>query len=115
MRNKRLGIGATWNGMQHGCFNFQEVVLHHEVSNSAHRFAARYKTGARSLVHHQIHVALAVFDFLVVDAMKLVRHGPQTLGEHADAGGVNRQFAHTGFKQLALAGNDVAEIPVLKV
>ena len=101
--------------MQHRCFNFQEVVLHHEVSNPTHCFAARHKTGARSLVHHQIHIALAIFDFLVIDAMKLVRHGSQTLGQHADAGGVYGQLTHTGFKQLALASNDVAEIPVLKV
>ena len=101
--------------MEHGCFNFQEVVLHHEVTNSAHCFAARHKTGARTLVHHQIHIALAVLNLLVIDAMKLVRHGPQTLGEHADAARMNRQLARTGFKQLTLAGNDVAEVPVLEI
>ena len=115
VRHKWLGVGAARNGVQHRCFNFQEVVLHHEVSDTTDRFATRYKTGARSLVHHQIHITLPIFDFLIIDTVKLVRHGAQTLGQHTNAAGMDRQLAHTCFKQLTLAGNDVAEVPMLEV
>ncbi|MEN9467451.1 MAG: hypothetical protein RL081_1452 [Pseudomonadota bacterium] len=84
VRGERLGVGTTGDGVEHGGFHFQKTVLHHELTQTTHGFAAGYKTPACVLIGHQVDVALAVLDFLVIDAVKLVRHGPQALGEQAD-------------------------------
>jgi hypothetical protein len=57
---------------------------------------------------------LAVFDFLVGHAVKLVGQRAQAFGDQADAGGVNRQLAGFGFEQRAGGGHDVAQVPVLE-
>ena len=41
--SERPGIRATWDGVQHGRFDFQEAVLHHEFANAANRFAAGHE------------------------------------------------------------------------
>jgi hypothetical protein len=47
--------------------------------------------------------------------VELVGHGAQALGQHADAGGVDRQLACARFEQLAFARHDVAQIPVFEI
>ena len=114
VRHKGLGVGTTGNGVQHGRFDFQKAVLDHEFANAAHGLAADHKAFAGGFVGHQVHIALAVLHFLVGDAVELVGHGAQALGEHADAGGVDRQLARAGFEQVAFDADDVAQVPVLE-
>ena len=40
---ERPGIRATWDGVQHGRFDFQKAVLHHELANTANSFAAGHE------------------------------------------------------------------------
>ena len=115
VRNKRLGVGAARNRVQHGRFHFEKAVFSHEVAHTANGFAARHKTLACLLVHHQIHITLAVFQLLILHAMEFVGHGAQALGEHADGRGVNRQLACAGFEQIAFGCNDVAQVPVFEI
>ena len=105
---KWFGVGAAWNGVQHGRLHFQKAVVHHEFADATDCFATRDKAFARGPVSHQVDVALAVFDLLVGDAVELVWHGPQAFGQQAHAGGVDGQFAGFGFEQAALSGHDVA-------
>ena len=111
---KRFGIGTTGDGVQHGCFDFQKTVADHELSNTTDRFAARHKTFACVLVGHQVHIALAVFDFLVVHAVEFVGHGAQAFGQQANLGHMDRQFTRSGFEQSALGADDVTQVPVLE-
>jgi hypothetical protein len=46
------------------------------------RATKRWRAG---VVGDQVDVALAVFDFLVVDAMEFVGQGAQAFGQHANA------------------------------
>ena len=114
VRLERLGVGAARNRVKHRRFDFQKLVGHHELAQAAHRLAARHKTLARRLVGDQVHIALAVFDFLVGHAMKLVRQRAQAFGDEAQAGGVDRQLACFGFEQRAFSGHDVAQVPVFE-
>ena len=84
-----LGVGAARNRVQHGGFDFEEVVGHHEFADAADRLAARHETLACGFVGDQVHIALAVFDFLIGHAMEFVRQGAQAFGDQADAGGMN--------------------------
>ena len=63
-------------------------MLDHEVANATDSFAARRKAFARVFVHHQVNIALTVFDFLIGYTMELVGHRAQALGEHANTGGM---------------------------
>ena len=114
VRLERLGVGAARNRVQHGRFDFQKLVGHHELAQGAHSLAARHKTLARGLVGDQVHIALAVFDFLVGHAVKLVGQRAQALGDQAQAGGMDRQLACFGFEQRAFSGHDVAQVPVFE-
>ena len=57
----------------------------HEVAKATDSFATGHEAFARIFVHHQINIALTVFDFLIGHAVELVGHGTQALGQHAHA------------------------------
>ena len=114
VRGEGFGIGAARNGVQHGRLHLQKLVRHHELADAADRLAAGREALAGVFVHHQIDVALAVLDFLVVDAVKLVRHRAQAFGQQAYGGGVNRQLAGFGLENGAFGSHDVAQVPVFE-
>jgi hypothetical protein len=87
--------------VQHGRFHLQEAVLHHELADAGDRLAARHEALARLLVGHQVDIALAVLDFLVVDAVELVGQRAQALGDQAHLVGVDGELAHLGLEQHA--------------
>ena len=87
----------------------------HEVAQGADSFAARHKAAAGALVGHQVDVALAVFDFLVVHAVELVWHGTQAFGQQTHDGGVDGEFTGFGFENPTFCGHDVAQVPVLEI
>ena len=89
VRGEGPRIGPTRDRVQHGCFDFQKSVRDHEIAQGADGFAAGHKAAAGALVGHQIDVALAVLDFLVMHAVELVRHGSQAFGQQAHDGGVD--------------------------
>ena len=83
------GVGAARYRVQHGRFNFQKVVRHHELAHTTDSLAARREALAGGLVHHQVDIALAVLDLLVGNAMELVWHRTQAFGQQAHLGGVD--------------------------
>ena len=115
VRGERFGVGTARNRVQHRRFHLQETVPYHEVPDAAHRLAARHKTLAGELVGHQVNVALAVLDLLVMHAMKFVRHRAQALDEQAHLRGMDRQFTGTGAEHVSPHTDDIAEVPVLEV
>ncbi len=114
VRLERLGVGAARDRVQHGRFDFEETMAHHELADARQRLAARHETLARAFVGHQVDIALAVLDFLVVDAVELVGQRAQALGQQADAVGVDGEFAGAGLEQHAFGGHDVAQVPVFE-
>ena len=70
---------------------------------------------ARLFVGDQIQIALTIARLLILQAVKLVRQRAQCLGQQAQLGAVNGEFAGLGFKQLTAGGDDVAKIPFLKL
>ena len=100
--------------MQHGRFDFQKVVRDHVFANAGHGFAAGHKPLTRVFVGHQIYIALAVFQLLVMHSMKLIGQGAQAFGQQAHGMRVHRQLTRFSFKQSPLCGHDVAQIPVFE-
>ncbi len=87
----------------------------HVIADRGDDAAAGEEGEARFLVHDQVDVALAVLQFLVGEAVELVRQRAQRLGQQADFGGLDGQFAGLGLHQGADDAEDVAEIPGLEV
>ena len=114
VRDKRLGVGAARDGVQHGRLDLEEAVAHHELAQAAHGLAAGYEALAGVLVGDQVHIALAVLLLLVGHAVELVGQRAQALGEQAQAGHLDRQLARLGLHQRAFGAQDVAQVPVLE-
>ena len=114
MRLERLGVGTTGDGVQHGCFDFEEVVRHHKFTQRAHCLAARLEAAAGGLIRDQVHITLAVLLFLVCHAVELVGQRAQALGQQAQRRDLDRQLSGLGLEGRALGTNDVAQVPVFE-
>ena len=114
MRLERTRVRATRNRVQHGRFDFKEIVLHHEVADAADGFAARHETLACGFIGDQVDVALAVFDFLVMHAVEFVGQGTQAFGQQAQFSDMHRQLAGFGFEHMADCADEVAQVPVFE-
>ena len=57
---KRLGFGAAWNGLHHGCFNLKEIPLKKKAPNLLSNAAALDKEIPHLSVHHQVQIPLAI-------------------------------------------------------
>ncbi len=69
----------------------------------------------RLFVGDQIQIALAIANFLILQAVKFIRQRAQGFGQQAQLGAVDREFAGLRFEQLAAGGDDIAEVPFLKL
>ena len=114
VRGEGLGRGAAGDGVHHRRFDFEIAALHQEVADRLDDFRAHQKGLAGFLVGDQVEVALAVFRFLVGQAVEFLRQRTQGFGQQAQFGNAHRQFALVGLEQGALGGNDVAHVPVLE-
>ena len=100
--------------MHHRRFHFQKTPFVQPVTDRPDDPRTLHEHLARLGVDDQIDVALAVTLFDIGHAMKLVRQGAQRLGQQAQRGRGNRQFAGLGAGQPAFHGDDVANIPGLE-
>ncbi len=69
----------------------------------------------RLFVGDQIQIALAIANFLILQAVEFIRQRAQGFGQQAQLGAVDREFAGLRFEQLAAGGDDIAEVPFLKL
>ena len=113
--DKRLGVGAAGDGVQHRRLDLEKAMLDHEAADGAHRLAARHKAQPRLLVGDQVDITLAVFLLLVGHAVKLVGQRPQAFGQQAQLADPDRQLAGAGLEQDAFGAQDVAQVPALEI
>ena len=114
VRLEGFGVGTAGDRVQHRRFDLQEAVADHVVADAGQGLAAGDETAARGLVGHQVHIALAVLDFLVVHAVELVGQRAQALGDQAHAVGVDGQLTGARFEQHPFGRDDVAQVPVFE-
>ena len=114
MGHKRFRSRTTRNGVHHRRFHFQIALRSHEIAHGLHDLAAFDEGITRFGIGNQIHIALAVFRFLVGQAFVFVRQRPQRFGQQTQAAGAHRQLTVVGFHHFAFASDDVAQIPVLE-
>ena len=78
-------------------------------------FAAFDKGVARFGADDQVHITLAVFDFLVGQAFVFVGQRAQRFGQQADIRHAHGQLAVVGFEQCAFRADDVAHVPMFEI
>ena len=115
MGDKRTRGSAAGDHLHHRGFHFHKAARNHELTHGGEDLRTHLEGVARLFVGNQIQIALTIARFLILQAVKLVRQRAQCLGQQAQLGTVNGEFAGLGFKQLTAGGDDVAEIPFLKL
>ena len=113
--HERFRRRAARNRVHHRGFNFQIMLVHHEIAHGLDDLAAFDEGIARFFVGNQIDVALTVFGFLIAQAFVFVRQRTQGFGQQADVGHAHGQFTVVGFEQSAFRADDVAQVPVVEV
>ena len=113
--NKRFRCCTARNRVHHWGFNFQIMLVNHEIAYGLDDLAAFDEGIARFFVGNQIDVALTVFGFLIAQTFVFVRQRAQGFGQQADVGHAHSQFAVVGFEQSTFRADDVAQVPVVEV
>ena len=75
MRDKGPGRGAARYGVHHRRFHLHKTGLIQISADKLNDAKARLEDGARRLVHDQVHITPAITQFLISQAMKLLRQG----------------------------------------
>ena len=112
-RFKWLSGSASGDILEHGCFYLKKAHVAEIAPDFGNHAAALEKDLAGTLVRNEIEVALAVFDLRINNAVKLVRHRAQGLGENRDYIRFDRRFSDFGRKRFAFNADPVADIELL--
>ena len=74
---KRLGRRAAGDAVHHGRFDFQKIIAIQILTHGRDHFRTNFKGLAHIVIHHQIHIAVAVADFQIGQPVPFFRHGMQ--------------------------------------
>ncbi len=98
MRHKRPCGGAARNRVHHRRFDFQIIARDKKLAHRLDDFRACGENLTCVFVGDQIQIALAVFLFLIGQAVEFLRQRPQRFGQQLQAGYADRQLAGLGFE-----------------
>ena len=73
MGHERLGASAAGDGLHHRGFHLNEISLGQKLAHKGNDLAAHLEHLAGFLSDNQIHIALAIADFLVGQTVKFLR------------------------------------------
>ena len=113
--HERFRRRAAGNRVHHRGFDFEIMLVHHEITHGLDDLAAFDKGIARFFVGNQIDVTLAVFGFLIAQAFVFVGQRAQGFGQQADVRHAHGQFAVVGFEQSTFRADDVAQVPMVEI
>ncbi len=110
MRRKRLGVGAAQGLLQDGRLDLEVALALHVTADARDDLTALAEGVAHLGIHDEVHVALAVADLAIREAMELLGQGAQRLGEQLHMRGAHRELTATRAHDGARGANDVAEV-----
>ena len=110
MRNKGPGIGAAGNGAEDRRFHLHKAHIIQIAAQIGHELTADLKVALGFGIHDQIHIALAIADLLVREAVELLRQGLQGLGEQGNALGADAHLSLFRAENGALYAYDVSDV-----
>ena len=113
MRDERPRRGAAVERLHHGRFHFDEAARFELPPQRGDDLRARDEHLAHFGIGDQIEVALAVARLHVFQAVPLLGHGEQRLGEELQLLDVHAELAGARAEQIAFHADDVADIDQL--
>lgn len=118
MGDKRACAGTSRNALQYGSLHLGVSGLVQTATQGAYDLGALQESFLDTLVHYEVHVALAKTKFWVREGIKYIafrvgfhnRKRAQALGKHCQLGTMDADFASLGAEDIALHADKVAEI-----
>ncbi len=101
---------AARDGLQHGRFDFDELLPFKETADVRNNARAQHEAFARLGVHDEVEVTLAVNLFVVREAVPFFGQWAQGFRDECVAFDANGDFARLGFEERAGDADEVAEI-----
>ena len=101
---------AAGNLLHHRRFDFKVTALVKEAAQRLQRLGALDEDFAGVEIGEQVHIALAVAQFDVGQAVKLLRQRQHGLGEEGEALNVDGELAGAGAEQVARGADVVAHV-----
>ena len=114
MGYKRPGGSAAGNSVQHRCFDLDISPAVHKVPHMLDELRPDQEVALHIRVHHQIHIALAVAELLVLEAVELLRQRQQGLGEQGDVLCPDAHLPPLGAEDLAVHADNIADVEFLE-
>ena len=112
---KRPGGSTAGNGVQHRRFDLDISPAVHKVPHMLDELRPDEEVFLHIRVHHQVHIALAVAELLVLEAVEFLRQGQQGLGEQGDVLGPDAHLPPLGAENLAVHAHDVSNVKFLEL
>jgi len=101
--------------VHHRRFDFQIVVPHEELADRLNDPGARDEYLARFVVCDEVEITLAIFLFLIGQAVELLRQRAQCLRQQTHLSDAHRKLARLGFEQHTRRAENVAEVVMLEL
>ena len=114
VRDERLGEGAAVERLEHRGLHLDEAAPVEELADGADDAGTLDEHFAGRIVDHEIEIAAAVPCLHVGEAVVLLGHGTQRLGEKLPRGDAQRELAATRTHDGPLGADEVAEVDVLE-
>ena len=96
--------------MQHGSFHFHESVFSHKTANRRNSGCTGLECATCFVVHDQIDIALAIFDFLIGQTVKFVRKRAYRFGDQTQGCDTDRQFTGFCLEKRSFRTEDIADV-----
>ncbi len=107
---ERPGQGPAGDGVHHGRLDLDVAAGVEEAPDMGHDGAAQAEDAGDVRIHDQVEVALAEAELDVLQAVPLLRQGPEALGQEGDGVAEDGQFARPGLEERPGDRDDVAEV-----
>ena len=105
--------GAPRDGVQHRGLHFQVALVVQHLPDAFDDLGPFHEHIPDFRVHDQIHIPLAVADFLIFQSMPFFRQGFQGLGEEFQFLDTDGGFPHMGLEHSAFHSHDIPDIQQL--
>ncbi len=112
---KGRAVAPPGDHLHHWRLHLHEAAAVEVVADELHHLGTDTEGPPRILVHDQVDITLAVAQLLIRNAVKLLRQGPQRLGQQANTLDLDREFSSLGFEQHPLGADDVTDVPLLEL
>ena len=115
MGDEGPGGGAAGDGVQNGGLHFHVAHVVQIVPHELDELRTDNEVLLHLGVHHQVHIALTEPQFLILQAVELLRQGQEGLGQQDNVVRPDAHLAPLGAERLALDAHDVADVELLEL